>query len=111
MAIKFNQTYIDTLARAHAPNERVISATGGIHKPIWALGMPFFFKTYLAIATERSLILVEHRRGLFYDRVESVERFAWSEIAEAKVAGFLLKKKVKLSFGNGQSTKETKLDK
>lgn len=101
MAIKFNQQYIDTLANAHAPGETVVGASAGVHKPIWALGVPFFFKTYLFIATERSLVLVEHRRGLFYDRVEQVERFAWSEVTEAKVSGLLLKKKLKLAFSNG----------
>ena len=104
MAIKFNETYIDTLAKAHAPGESVVASSAGVHKPFWALGVPFFFKTYLMIATERSLILVEHRRGLLYDRVERVERFAWSEVAEAKVSGLLLKKKLKISFANGHAS-------
>ena len=103
MAIKFNQAYIDTLAKAHAPQETVLATSAGVHKPIWALGIPFFFKTYLLIATERRLLVVEHRRGFLYDRMEKVERFAWSEVASAKVAGLRLKKTLKLAFTNGQA--------
>jgi len=109
MAIKFNQQYIDTLASAHAPGETVVGATAGVHKPVWALGVPFFFKTYLFIATERSLVLIEHRRGLLYDRVESATRFAWSEVTEAKVSGLLLKKKLQLTFSNGHPAVKAQL--
>lgn len=103
MAIKFNPQYVDTLAKAYAPQETVVASSAGVHKPIWALGMPFFFKTYLFIATDRRLLVVEHRRGLMYDRIEKVERFAWSEIASAKVAGLLLKKTLKLTFTTGRA--------
>lgn len=103
MAIKFNETYINTLAKAHAPGDTVVASSAGVHKPIWALGLPFFFKSYLLIATDRSLLLVEHRRGLFYDRMEKVERFAWGEVSAAKVSGLLLKKKLKLAFSNGRA--------
>ena len=102
MAIKFNPQYIDTLAKAYAPQETVVASSAGVHKPIWALGIPFFFKTYLFIATDRRLLVVEHRRGLLYDRVEKVERFAWSELASAKVAG-LLRKKLRLAFTTGRA--------
>ncbi|MCA9607585.1 MAG: hypothetical protein KC619_18385 [Myxococcales bacterium] len=103
MAIKFNPQYVDTLAKAYAPQETVVASSAGVHKPIWALGLPFFFKTYLFIATDRRLLVVEHRRGLMYDRIEKVERFAWSEIASAKVAGLLLKKSLKLTFTTGRA--------
>lgn len=102
MAIKFNQTYIDTLARAYAPNDNVVASTGGVHKPFWALGIPFFFKTYLLIATQRKLLVVEHRRGLLLDRMESVDAVAWSEVQSAKVSG-LLRKKLKLAFTTGRA--------
>ena len=34
MAIKFNPTYIDTLARAYAPNETVVASTAGSGAPL-----------------------------------------------------------------------------
>lgn len=102
MAIKFNPTYIDTLARAYAPNETVVASTAGVHKPLWALGIPFFFKTFLLIATQRKLLVVEHRRGLLLDRIESVDTIAWSEVSTAKVSGLLLKKKLKMAFTTGR---------
>ena len=101
MAIKFNPTYIDTIARAYAPNETVVASTAGVHKPFWALGIPFFFKTFLLIATQRKLLVVEHRRGLLLDRIESVDTVAWSEVSSAKVGG-LLKKKLKMAFTTGR---------
>lgn len=102
MAIKFNAQYIDTLAKAHAPQETVVATTAAVHKPIWALGIPFFFTTFLFIATERRLLVVQHKRGLLYDRMEKVERFAWSEISSAKVSG-LMKKKIALAFTTGRA--------
>ena len=103
MAIKFNPTYVETLAKAHAPGETVLGTSAGVHKPFWALGIPFFFKTYLLIATQSRLLVAEHRRGLLLDRLESVERIAWSEITTAKLSGLFLKKKLKLAFSHGRA--------
>lgn len=104
MAIKFNETYVDSIARGHLePGEQVVARAAGVHKPLWALGIPFFFKTFLILATDRRLLLMEHRRGLIYDRLERVESVPFGEVQTAKVAGLLLKKKLKLAFASGRA--------
>lgn len=104
MAIKFNDTYIDSIARAHLePGEQIVARSAGVHRPWWTLGIWFFWKTYLVLATNRRLILAEHRRGLMYDRLEKVESVPFGEITKAKVSGLLLKKKLNLVFQNGRS--------
>lgn len=104
MAIKFNDTYVDSIARAHLePGEQIVARSAGVHRPWWTLGIWYFWKTYLVLATNRRLLLVEHRRGLLYDRLEKVDSIAFGEITTAKVSGLLLKKKLNLAFQNGRS--------
>ena len=51
----------------------------------------------------RRLLLVEHRRGLLYDRLEKVDSISFGEITTAKVSGLLLKKKLNLAFQSGRA--------
>ena len=104
MGIKFTDAYIDNIARAHLePGEQIVARSAGVHRPFWTLGFIWFWKTYLVLATDRRIILAEHRRGLFYDRLERVDAVPYSGVATAKVSGLLLKKKLKLAFQDGRS--------
>ncbi len=97
--IKYNDAYIEHIVRAHLqPGEQLMSRTAGVHRPLWTLGIRFFWRNYLLLATNQRLILVEHRRGLIYDRLEKVESIPWNAFTKAKVSG-LMSKKLKLTFG------------
>jgi hypothetical protein len=105
MAIKFNETYIDNIARGHLePGEQIVARSAGVHRPWWSLGLWLFSRTYLVIATNRRILLAEHRRGLVYDRLEKVEAVPFGEISKAALSGLLLKKKLHLAFLNGRRT-------
>lgn len=103
MAIKFTQTYIDTIARSHLPaGEQVVAATAGVYKPLFGMAPPFFWKKFLVVGSRTRLLLVEHRRGILFDRLEKIESYAWSELSTLKVSGLLLKKKLKMMFSTGR---------
>jgi hypothetical protein len=109
MAIKFTPAYVENIVSAHLePGEKIVARAAGVHRPIWTLGIRFFWKTYLIVATDRRLVLVEHRRGLLYDRVERVEAIAWADIDTAKVSG-LMRKSLKLAFKSGRSSLSLRL--
>lgn len=104
MAIKFTDAYIEHIGRAQlGPGEQILSRTAGVYRPFWSFGLVFFWRTYLVLATNHRLILVEHRRGLIYDRLEKVESIPWNAVGKAKLSG-LLAKKLKLAF-TGRSLK------
>jgi len=103
MAIKFTDTYVASIARAHfQQGEQVVARTAGVHKPWWSLGIAWFFKTYLLIASAQRVLVLEHRRGLLYDRLEKVEALSWSEISSAKMGG-LLTKNLRLVLRGGRT--------
>lgn len=102
MAIKYSDAYIETVARAHLnQGEQIIGKAAGVHRPFWSLGIMLFWKNYLVLATNQRLLLIEHRRGFIYDRLEAVHSIGWNEVGEAKVSG-LLKKKLKLKFAGAR---------
>src|SRR5262245_22002236 len=91
MSIKFNDLYVNTIARGLLePGEQLAGATMGYHTPFWSklFGLwRFFTRKYLVLATTQRVIFVEHRHGLFYERVESVESIPWRAVDQAKVGG------------------------
>jgi hypothetical protein len=98
MAIRYSDAYVDTIARAHLQQgEQIIGRAAGVHRPWYTLGIMLFWKNYLVIATTHRLLLVEHRRGFLYDRLEAVHSVPWNAVSNAKVSG-LIGKKLKLAY-------------
>jgi hypothetical protein len=100
--IKYSNAYVETVARAHLDqDEQILAKAGGVHRPWYTGGFIWFWKFYFVVATNKRVLLCEHRRGLFYDRLEAVHSVPWNELTEVKVAGLFIKKTLKLQF-NGQ---------
>jgi hypothetical protein len=93
--IKFNDVYVTTLARGLCqPNEQIISASAGSFQSFWTFKIPFFRHHYLFIATTDRLLVVDHRKGLIFDRLDSVASHAWNTIGSVKIRGLLRKRLV-----------------
>jgi hypothetical protein len=93
--IKYTDDYVTTIVRGlSASGERFISACAGVRQSFWSFRLPFFKHAYLFIATSARLIVIDHRRGLLYDRLDRVESLPWSNLGAVKVAGFLFGKKL-----------------
>ena len=93
--IKFNDVYVSTLARGLCqPNEQFVAASAGSHQSFWTFNIPFFRHSYLLFATSDRLVVIDHRRGLLFDRMDTVQSYRWSEIGSMKLSGVLSKKLV-----------------
>ena len=93
--IKFNDAYINTVARGLLQaDEQLVAATAGSAQSFWTFRIPFFRHNYLLLATHQRLIVVDHRRGLVFDRLDDVQSYRWSEIGAMKLGGLLTKKLV-----------------
>jgi hypothetical protein len=93
--IKFNDVYVSTLARGLCqPNEQFIAASAGSYQSFWTFKIPLFRHNYLLLATSDRLVVIDHRRGLLFDRMDQVQSFRWSEIGSMKLGGMLSKKLV-----------------
>jgi hypothetical protein len=93
--IKYNDTYVSTLARGICePNEQLVAASAGSYQSFWTFRIPFFRHSYLLFATSDRLVVIDHRRGLLFDRMDKVHSYRWSEITSMKLAGVLSKKLV-----------------
>ncbi len=91
----FSDLHVDLLAQALLqPGEQRIGQTVGSYLPWWAFGL--INETYLVIATDRRLILVEHRMAWLHqaNKLQSVESIPWQNVREARIAGLLGKKLV-----------------
>jgi hypothetical protein len=89
----FSELHVDLLARALLePGEQRIGQTVGRYVPWWALG--FVNETYLVIATDRRVILVEHRMAWLHQAVKlhSVQSVPWQGVQETRVSGIFGKK-------------------
>jgi hypothetical protein len=99
--IKFTDLYVNTVARGLSnPDERLVAAVAGSHKPFWSLGIPWFSHSYLLLATNERLLVVDHRKGLIFDRLDAVTSYRWSDIASLKVSGLFTKKLVAKDASN-----------
>ncbi len=93
--IKYNDIYVSTLARGICnPGEQVVAAGAGTYQSFWTFKIPFFRHDYLLLATSERLIVVDHRKGLLFDRMDAVESFRWVDIGELKLGGVFSKKLV-----------------
>ena len=91
----FSDLHVDLLAQALLqPGEQRIGQTVGRHAPWYAMG--FVNETYLVIATDRRLVLIEHRMAWLHQAVKlhSVESIPWQSVQEARMAGIFGKKLV-----------------
>jgi len=89
----FSDLHVDLLAQALLePGEQRIGQTVGRYVPWWALG--WINETYLVIATDRRVILVEHRMAWLHQavRLHSVQSVPWQGVQEARVSGIFGKK-------------------
>jgi len=99
--IKFNDVYVSTVARGLCePNEQFIAASAGSYQSFWTFRIPFFRHSYLLFATSDRLVVIDHRRGLLFDRMDTVESYRWSDIGSMKVGGALSKRLVVKDKGN-----------
>ena len=84
----FSDLHVDLLAKGLLqPGERRVGQTVTRYLPWWALG--FINKTYLVIATDQRIILVEHRMAWLHQamKLHAVESLPWGAVQEARVTG------------------------
>lgn len=91
----FSDLHVDLLSRGLlAPGETLVTKAVGEYKPWWALGL--IKRLYLVLATDRRLILLDHRSKLWGflagTSLVGVESIAWPRVQEAKMKGLLGKK-------------------
>jgi Bacterial PH domain len=97
--IKYTDSYIQTIARGLLePHEQLLHTAAAQKAPFIKLG-PWLTHHYLILATSHRMILVDHRQGLLYARMDHVESFSWDQIEELKVAG-LFKKQLVFNVGS-----------
>ena len=69
--IKYNDVYVSTLARGLCqPNEQFVAASAGSYQSFWTFKIPFFRHSYLLFATSDRLVVIDHRRGFLFDRMD-----------------------------------------
>lgn len=94
----FTDLHIELLSRSLLePGEQLVSQTTTDYFPWWAFGL--INRQYLILATDRRLILIDHRMRWFPFalKMHSVESLKWENVQEARVAGFFpFKKKMKI---------------
>ena len=99
----FSDLHVQLLSRGILnPGEQLLGQTVTGYMPWWAFGM--IRRQYLVLATDQRLILVDHRFSFLrpmVQRLHQVDSMTWNNIAEAKVTGLLLKKKLKV-VGHGE---------
>ncbi len=91
----FTDTHVQIVSKGVLePGEQLVSRSVVVDAPWYTFGMWLFHKTYLVLATNQRLVMVEHsrdffNRGMKTDKVHSVP---WSQVQEMKVKGLLAKK-------------------
>jgi hypothetical protein len=93
--IKYTDLYVRTLARGLCePGEHFVAAGAGSHQSFWTFKIPFFKHHILVVATSERLIVLDHRKGLLFDRLDKVESYRWSDIGSITLKGAFTKKLV-----------------
>ena len=93
--IRFSDVYVNTVARGLCQgNEQFVSASAGSYQSFWTFNIPLFRHDYLFIATSERLVVVDHRKGFVFDRMDQVTGYRWSDIGSIKVGGVFTKKLV-----------------
>jgi hypothetical protein len=92
----FSDLHVQILARGILePGEQLVGQTVTSYMPWWAFG--FIRRQYLVLATDRRLVLVDHRYQFWQpleQRLHQVDSITWSNVQELKVKGLFLKKKL-----------------
>lgn len=92
----FSDLHVQILARGILePGEQLVGQTVTSYMPWWAFG--FIRRQYLVLATDRRLVLVDHRYSFLQpleQRLHQVDSITWSNVQELKVKGLFLKKKL-----------------
>jgi hypothetical protein len=85
--IEFTDAYVKTLARGLCePGERFVAAGAGTSHSFWSFRLPFVGHLYLLIATSDRLIAIDHRRGLFLDRMDRIGSIRWMDVTAFTVS-------------------------
>ena len=93
--LKYTDVYITTMARGLCqPGEQLVASAAGEYQSFWTFKIPFFKHAYLLVATTERLIVLHHRKGLLYDRLDRIDSYPWSQIGSLKVKGLATKKLV-----------------
>jgi Bacterial PH domain len=95
MGIKFTDLHVNTLAKGLLdPGEQLVDRAIASRQPWWSLKIPLFKRTWLLLATNQRLIIIEHRRGLVDDRMDKVDSLPWTSIEQTKLSGMGFSKKI-----------------
>ena len=89
----FTDLHVQLLARGILnPGEQLVGQTVTQHNPWWAMGL--IRKTFLVLATDQRLVLVEHRVAWFHQALalRNVESIPWNQVEETRVKGIFTKK-------------------
>ena len=93
--IKYSDVYVSILVKGLCqPGEQFVGACAVNHQPFWSFGIPFFKHALLLVATSHRLMVLDHRKGLLFDRLDRVDNMPWPEISALKLSGVLSKKVV-----------------
>jgi hypothetical protein len=99
--IKYTESYVTTFARGlSGPSEQFIAAGAGSHQSFWSFKIPWFKHSYLLLATTERLIVIDHRKGLVFDRVDAIASYRWQDIGALKLSGLFGNKLVVKDTGN-----------
>lgn len=92
----FSDLHVQILARGILePGEQLVGQTVTSYMPWWAFG--FIRRQYLVLATDRRLVLVDHRYSFWQpleQRLHQVDSIMWGNVQDLKVKGLFLKKKL-----------------
>jgi len=107
--LKYTDVYVATMARGLSqPGEQVVVAAAGEYQSFWTFKIPFFKYAYLLIATTDRLLVLQHRKGLVFDRLDRVDSYPWSQISLLKISGLGTKKLV-VKDGQGRAVLKMKV--
>jgi hypothetical protein len=93
----FSDLHVDLLARGVLePDEQLVGKTVTKYMPWWAFG--FINRTYLVLATDKRVVLLDHRMAWFHQAqaLKSVESIPWQNVQDLRVKGLFLQKKLAL---------------
>lgn len=96
------------------PGEQLHGKLMGQLSPWYTRFLPFdFLKPYtLILATDRRLLLLEHKRGIFSFGYElaSIESVPWSDVEELAAKGLFVKNKIKLRAATQRGPKRVTMN-
>jgi hypothetical protein len=98
----FTDLHVQLLSRGILePGEQLVGQTVTSYIPWWAMGL--IQRQYLVLATDRRLVLVDHRLQFFpaAQKLHAVDSILWQNVQEVKVKGLFMKKKLSIR-GQGE---------